>query len=154
MLCSIWSLYKSNFIYKYFFLNFYPNICICQCFLFWSCSLPGFPISAVCAFCSFPRNTCPLLLWCFIVMSLGVLQGCTSCWVLLDTFLSVNDSKEEFPRLLIVKVSVIRIRIRVCFTFLSLIPRSKHIVKAYRFILKKQKLTNFQILLKKKVLCV
>ena len=48
-----------------------------------------------------PRDTCPLLPWCFIVMPLGIFQGCPSCWALLYTFLSVNDSKEEFPRLLI-----------------------------------------------------
>lgn len=90
-------------------MNFCPNNYIYQWYLFWPCSLPCFPLSLLYMYSVLPpRDTCPLLLWCFTVMSLGVFQGCTSCCAVLHTFLSVSDSKEEYPRLLIMLKSVLQ----------------------------------------------
>lgn len=57
--------------------------------------------SVIRGFCPFPRDISPLVLWCLPVMPLGVFQGLSPCCVLLYTVLSVSDSKEGFPRLLI-----------------------------------------------------
>lgn len=55
------------------------------------------------------------------------------------------EQKGIFYILSFVKVSATKIRVGVCFTLLPITTRSKHIVKAYRFIQRKHRLTNSQM---------
>lgn len=72
--------------------------------------------------------------WCFSSLH----RVCTSCCALLYTFLSVSDSKGEFPRLLILLKSVLQRPELESVSFYCPSQPEENILKAYRFIQKNQ----------------